>query len=796
VSVRGHFACFVALAAVTSSCSSDDGAQRWLHARLSVGRGAPPDAYQVTLARGPDDVVSLVCPESESPSVTERCTATGFEAEVTGANLGVTIRSTGNGFVATELAPGREVTIDLTPLSPPEVSPDYATGLGGEGCLDDLLALSLPITTELGQSHSVKFYVADIGTEPRVYFQNTKKHPLHYDFASSVLGVLESPTEFAERTYAGEGRTAMAGTLIFYPAVIGAKTEDGSIVDAPWTLNFFSSDDITPEQVRLAHRLVEERIACLRWNDREGRLVYLPAGEVQERQMLERASGFARGGVLSIRRSQLFEGIALQALNPGVAFGTLLRMTPEALATTPVSFRDVLLLTRLPNELPIVAGTITEEFQTPLAHVNVAARTRGTPNLAYPAASADTEIAPLIGELVRFEVGAGRFSIRAATLAEAELFWDARKPEAFVPRFDSSFTGVPSFDQIAFSDSIRVGAKAANLAELSKALGANAPDRGLAVPFHYYEAHMESSRSSAALCDAAAAACEASGRARAACDGARALCLPPGVDGETLAEHVERVLAETTFVKDTVTRDAALASLRYLIEKSPLDPEFAALLDARVAEVFGDAKVRVRSSTNSEDLAEFSGAGLYDSKSAWASGPDKPSDVILEVFASVWSFRAFEERSYWNIDHRAVRMGCAINEAFPAELANGVIVTANIADPGVYGMYVNVQKGEQSVTNPTNGILPESFSIVEGPEGVQAVHHRYSSLSPGTPLLDDAELRELYRAAGRARAHFEPLYDLGPGQLILDMEFKLTPEHEIVIKQARPYSVGSARQAR
>jgi pyruvate,water dikinase len=136
-------------------------------------------------------------------------------------------------------------------------------------------------------------------------------------------------------------------------------------------------------------------------------------------------------------------------------------------------------------------------------------------------------------------------------------------------------------------------------------------------------------------------------------------------------------------------------------------------------------------------------------------------------------------------------MGCVINEAFPAELANGVIITANIADPGVYGMYVNVQKGEQSVTNPTNGALPESFSIVEGPGGVQAVRHRYSTLSPGTPLLSDAELEELYRASARARAHFEPLYDLGAGQLVLDMEFKLTPEHEIVIKQARPYTVAS-----
>jgi hypothetical protein len=56
-------------------------------------------------------------------------------------------------------------------------------------------------------------------------------------------------------------------------------------------------------------------------------------------------------------------------------------------------------------------------------------------------------------------------------------------------------------------------------------------------------------------------------------------------------------------------------------------------------------------------------------------------------------------------------------------------------------------------------------------------------------LLADDELAVLYRAAAKAQAHFEPLYDLGPGRLILDMEFKLTPEHRIVFKQARPYTV-------
>jgi hypothetical protein len=103
-------------------------------------------------------------------------------------------------------------------------------------------------------------------------------------------------------------------------------------------------------------------------------------------------------------------------------------------------------------------------------------------------------------------------------------------------------------------------------------------------------------------------------------------------------------------------------------------------------------------------------------------------------------------------------------------------------------MYVNVQKGEEAVTNPTNGALPEIFSMIAAPGGIQLARQRFSSLSPATPLLTQSEVETLYRAALEARAHFASLYALPPGQLILDIEFKLTPERKVVFKQARPYS--------
>ena len=62
-----------------------------------------------------------------------------------------------------------------------------------------------------------------------------------------------------------------------------------------------------------------------------------------------------------------------------------------------------------------------------------------------------------------------------------------------------------------------------------------------------------------------------------------------------------------------------------------------------------------------------------------------------------------------------------------------------------------------------------------------------------TPVpLDDSLHHANYLArqwAGElARKHFAPLYGRAVGQLALDIEFKLTTDHRIIFKQARPYT--------
>jgi pyruvate,water dikinase len=757
--------------------------------------GSPPPSYRVIVSAKGSTVSIRNCPASDGkPPI--RCTSHGFAVEATSASLKAMIKAPGNAWHTVALAQGADdstQTVELEPLAPFEQNDDYASGLDPEDGLGTFDSMAIAVDTELGPSRSVKFIVTDLRESPHVYLQNTRRHPLHYDFARTVLGRDQSITQFEEATYRGAERENLAGTLVYYPELEFESQAAGHELRAPITLNFFPSDDLSPEQALLAFRLIEERLLVANVAGSKHRLVYVPAGERQREELGRAAQEFAEQDALWTDAEELYAGVEEQVLNPGLAYGTLHLFTPEALARAAVSSQDIVVLTRLPNDLPLVGGTITAELQTPLAHVNVAARARGTPNLALRDADTDPRVTKLLGKLVRFEVTLSGFTLEEASDEEARAYWDAQVREPFIPQSDCSDHGLPGFDEVGFAGAIYCGPKAANLSELRQLLGEQAPP-GFVVPFWAYDQHMSRARVSDALCQDARQDCAEEGRSSALCTDAFERCSASASAGESLYDYAARLLDDGDFGRDTAVREACLDSLAYLVSHAPVDGAFAMKLDARVAEVFGEAKVRLRSSTNAEDLPDFSGAGLYESKSAYASGEDAASERIGKVWASVWGFKAFEERRLWSIDHLAVRMGVAVNPAIDDEQANGVLITQNITNPSVVGMYVNVQLGEVSVTNPEDGALPEVFSILPAPDGgVQVARQRLSSLSPEKPLLDDGEVAELHRAAARVQTHFAPLYDQDVSELALDLEFKFHgPERALVIKQARPYATRAA----
>jgi hypothetical protein len=431
--------------------------------------------------------------------------------------------------------------------------------------------------------------------------------------------------------------------------------------------------------------------------------------------------------------------------------------------------RVIVITNDVPNDIDFVGGLITEAFQTPLAHVNILSQSRNTPNMALPGASERSDVKDLLGKLVRLEVDAGGYQLRLATLDEAQEFWQNQQSggEILVPRLDHQTTQLIDLLNANIDDLPTVGAKAAQLAELFKVDQTNAacvegaafavPEKAFAIPMAHYLTHMESS-------------------------GAQ--------------DYVDTLLADDLFLTDLEYRKIALQTLRQMILQHPVDAVLLGEVTQWVSERFGNKSVRFRSSSNTEDLEEFNGAGLYESISAELDDKDKPVDHAMRtVWASLWNLRAVEERLNANVDQSSVAMGILVHFAFPNERANGVAVARNILDPTRTDQYYfNSQAGEASVTNPAPGVVTEQLIYQWPPRTPTLTYHSYSSLLTDRRVITTNETRALACSMDAIQNHFRETLDPQRQNrwFTMESEFKFHgPERQLIIKQARPYKMAN-----
>ncbi|HLU67540.1 MAG TPA: PEP/pyruvate-binding domain-containing protein, partial [Kofleriaceae bacterium] len=360
----------------------------------------------------------------------------------------------------------------------------------------------------------------------------------------------------------------------------------------------------------------------------------------------------------------------------------------------------------------------------------------------------------------RLEVGAQDWSVREASRQEAEEYWDSLRPAGvLLPEHDLTVSELVDLSDAGAGDARAIGAKAANLAELAKVQVGGAPiatpDDPFAVPFWFYQRHLEDS----------------------------------GLEAE-----VDRLLEDAPSLSPEELSERLFA-LRWAIFRAPMPAGMRDLIAAEARARWGDAaRVRFRSSTNVEDLPDFSGAGLYTSASAdLALGDQEVEQAVKVVWASAWNLQAFVERDFYRVDHRRVMMGVLVHPAMPDELANGVAVTINEFAANRPAFYINAQLGEVSVTNPTGLAVPEQilyYIWYEEPEYEVITRSSLVAAAPGWPaypaVLSEEELDRLASYLSAAHAHFAARAGGGGPDFALDVEWKLAPGHVVMLKQARP----------
>jgi pyruvate,water dikinase len=622
------------------------------------------------------------------------------------------------------------------------------------GCEQDFLALaSEPAASSIPGARSVKTSV-DREAAFALNFQDSRAFPVHWDFLSQF----RSTAQGLPRVPALDQFNAVEYYLPDRRFLLGALTH----YEGPdrWVY------EISPYDTADAS-MIERAFESILSHTYVGSDLYFHPTSLN----VEAAAAGLPGSIPRISTSELFAGVDYQPLNVAESIGQLRFVSAADLEYSYVGHRDIVVLDHVPNDISVTQGIITAEFQTPLSHLNVLSRNRGTPNMALAGATTNPELRSLEGQWVRLSVRATDYSITRVEPAEADDDWEANKPAAVqVPGLDDSVTDLRDVGLIVPGDTPPAqlgevvargtrafGGKASNYGALVHVPGVNVPP-GFAVPVHYYRQFMRDN----------------------------------GFD-----ERVAALLADAAFMSDAAVRDAELARLRADMAAASVDLAFEETLMAKLEQSYPGTRMRFRSSTNAEDLDGFTGAGLYTSVSGDAGDRQSVLDAVRQVWGSVWLFRAFEERSFRSIEHSQVGMALLVHRSFPSEDANGVALTNNPFDPsGIEpAFYVNVQIGEFSVVHPPPGTVTESFLHYFDTQNRPVSYLSASNLvAPGERVLTPEQVGELGTALDAIRHFFSPAYAPSAGAdpwWAMDVEFKFDAEDggapALFVKQARPF---------
>jgi hypothetical protein len=307
-----------------------------------------------------------------------------------------------------------------------------------------------------------------------------------------------------------------------------------------------------------------------------------------------------------------------------------------------------------PDSSDAAVGVITTEPASPLSHINLLARAWAIPNATIR--NADALFKSLEGKYVRLDVGESGYSLSPADsrdVAERNREW-VKRGDLVTPRADLSYAGLTDLKLQRARDAARFGAKSANLGEIinAKLPGIEVP-AGFAIPFRHYHEF---------------------------------------VRRNNLDERIAGAVEEDRFVHDPRYRKIRLAEIRRWITEGRDDDSFRRAVLEKTHREYAGLGLFVRSSTNAEDLPDFSGAGLY------TTVPNVRSDAqlmeaIKTVWASLWNFEAYEARESFGMNHFGVYPAVLIQQGIEADSA-GVAITKNPFNPADKGaVFVNAKRG-------------------------------------------------------------------------------------------------------
>lgn len=406
-----------------------------------------------------------------------------------------------------------------------------------------------------------------------------------------------------------------------------------------WTFEFWEGDLIPADQIQLAYDVINKTFF---------QKVAFKPNSLRQDEATRSLSSIQR-----VLQSDIAKEQSYQALNVAKGVGRI-HIIAKLDDHVEIGSNEILVLDEVPINLPPVAGIITSQPSTPLSHINLLAKGWGIPN-AY-IKNAKELLKQYDGWWVSFETNRENYTIKRADMDQLREYQrrQSQRQDVMRPKFDLEESRLLSLSDQRARSSLSYGGKSANLGEVmaAKLPGITVPN-GFTIPFVYYDEFIKDNK---------------------------------------LDNAIYGLLNDQKFVHDPAYRREQLVKLRQKIEAAEFDPDLRDEILQRVAKEYAGKGLFVRSSSNSEDLPNFSGAGLYTTVPNVRGGQEL-IDAIKKVWASLWNFEAYEARERASVDHSKIYMAVLIQEGINSESSGVMISTDPFDNTNKDALYISAKRG-------------------------------------------------------------------------------------------------------
>lgn len=620
--------------------------------------------------------------------------------------------------------------------------------------------------------------VVDRDTQ-KIHFINNALYQFHADYVGDHLlkiprAELEADIDsYNQSFYFDPDRRFFLGILALH------KREERRF----YSLETVEVDTMDGAQVQEFHGFVKKHV------DPAIPVLFKPANHLQEKIVLSLDPGV----LPRVFAHELFAKSEFIALNPGRTQGRLRVFKNEKdylAAHSSIEWYDIIVMERVPDDIPRVSGIINAKHTTPLSHTNVLASGWQIPNSIQLHVIERIERDGLDGSWVDYTVqnDASQVFLKKIDRPEATLkppSWSVQKIKIEEP--ETMHTSIASLDQLRMSDRYKYGTKAANLGELAFVLnkGSERLTAFYRIPrpprpnLLAYLARQLGQAEHAPLSQAA------SEYLRDFVKIPRGIAIPFSIQQEFLCSSpkIQQAIGKLKMALELNVRqiDSLCISLQQMIRSARMPDAIRSAIDLQIANHLGGvSSFVVRSSSNAEDLENFSAAGIYESINHVTTA-ENIFDSIKHVWASLLSPRSVRLRQEVGISLDDSYMGVVVQEEVKSSMG-GVLVTTNPLNRSDFrNVYLNISP--RSVVNIVQGSelpLQYLYNTVEG--GGRTLSIGDSKADLGDRQKD--QLAKLALAGRLLQSHFSPDYTFSTP---VDIEW-LVAEDQMYILQLRPYA--------